>query len=207
MPNINYQRLLEAEIALWQREGRRPHLLLHVCCAPCSSYVLEYLSQYCRITVLYYNPNITIEEEYRHRADEVQRLIAEYNRAASDDRQIEYMEGRPEPRVFLDAVKGLEREPEGGKRCEVCFRLRLAEATRVAREIGADYVTTSLTISPLKNAVMLNEIGEELGGAMWLKSDFKKKGGYLRSIALSKQYNLYRQNYCGCIYSRNNVQN
>lgn len=183
-------------IAAWQREGRVPHLLLHVCCAPCSSYVLEYLSRYCRITVYYYNPNITIEEEYRHRAAEVQRLISELNLPG-----VTYMEGEYDPRLFLDAVHGLEHEPEGGRRCEVCFRQRLAAAAKVAEQIGADYYTTSLTISPLKNAALLNSIGAELSGK-WLPSDFKKKGGYLRSIQLSREHNLYRQNYCGCVYSR-----
>lgn len=167
-----------------------------MCCAPCSSYVLEYLSQYCTITVYYYNPNITNKDEYQHRANEVQRLISELNLP-----NVSYMEGAHEPEKFLHAVHGLEHEKEGGKRCEVCFRLRLAQAAQVAEEIGADYYTTSLTISPLKNATLLNEIGSELS-EKWLPSDFKKHGGYLRSIQLSKEHNLYRQDYCGCVFSK-----
>lgn len=193
---MNYQLQLDQLIATWQRDGVRPHLLLHVCCAPCSSYCMEYLAKYCRLTVYYYNPNITIAEEYRHRADEVRRLIAEINNP-----EISFLEGSYQPKQWLEAVHGLEFEPEGGKRCEVCFRLRLEDAARKAEEIGADYFTTSLTISPLKNAVLINEIGSSLSGK-WLPSDFKKRGGYLRSIELSRQFNLYRQNYCGCIYSR-----
>lgn len=202
----NYQRLLDARIAEWTREGRRPHVLLHVCCAPCSSAVLESLSRHCRITVFYYNPNITDADEYRHRADEVRRLIGELRgedgELLASKYGIEFMEGAFEPRRFLEAVHGLEHEPEGGRRCEVCFRLRLGETARVAEQIGAEYMTTSLTISPLKDATLLNTIGEQLGGARWLPSDFKKKSGYLRSIELSREYNLYRQNYCGCIFSR-----
>lgn len=198
----NYQHILDSMIETWQSEQLVPHLLLHVCCAPCSSYCLEYLSRYCRITVYYYNPNITSEEEYRHRAAEVQRLISELHPLHA----IRYMEGRFEPRVFLEAVRGLEQEPEGGRRCEVCFRLRLKDAARVAAEIGADYFTTSLTISPLKNATLINDIGSSLSvepsAPKWLCSDFKKRGGYLRSIELSREHNLYRQNYCGCVFSK-----
>ncbi len=205
---MNYQRALDQIIADWQQEGRVPHLLLHSCCAPCSSYVLEYLSRYCRITVYYYNPNITTADEYRHRADEVRRLIDTMNAhmSSEDKYPIQYLEGEYQPRVYIDAVRGFEHEPEGGKRCEICFRLRLQDAARVAQEIGADYFTTSLTISPLKDAELLNNIGKEqtMGHLQWLPSDFKKRGGYLRSIQLSKDYNLYRQNYCGCIYSQKN---
>lgn len=199
---MNFQRDLDSMIASWQQQNVVPHLLLHVCCAPCSSYCLEYLSHYCRITVFYYNPNITIEQEYRHRADEVRRLISELALP-----NVTYLEGDYDARLFLDAVRGLEHEPEGGKRCEVCFRLRLKAAAAMAEQIGADYYTTSLTISPLKNATLINAIGAELASSpltspQWLPSDFKKRGGYLRSIELSREHNLYRQNYCGCIYSR-----
>lgn len=207
---MDFQRTLDSMIASWQQQNVVPHLLLHVCCAPCSSYCLEYLSQYCCITVYYYNPNITDEAEYRHRADEVKRLISEL----APVHAINYMEGAFDPRLFLTAVHGLEHEPEGGARCEVCFRLRLTDAERVAREIGADYFTTSLTISPLKNATLINAIGTEIASSplassplaspapQWLPSDFKKRGGYLRSIQLSREHQLYRQNYCGCVFSR-----
>lgn len=208
-PNTNYQRQLDSLLSQWQVANKRPHVLLHVCCAPCSSYVLEYLRQYCDITVYYYNPNITSEEEYRKRAEEVQRLIRETNSEAASNPvvgRVEYMEGAFDPRMFIEAVKGLENEPEGGKRCEVCFRLRLTDAARVAEQIGADYYTTSLTISPLKNALLINQIGLEIDPARWLPSDFKKKGGYLRSIALSREHGLYRQDYCGCVFSRRDAR-
>lgn len=176
-------------------------LLLHSCCAPCSSYVLHYLSDYFRITVLYYNPNIYPEEEYVHRVAEQKRLIAQMPFRYP----VSLIEGRFLPQEFYDAVRGLEQIPEGGSRCHACFRLRLEEAARVAREGNFDYFTTTLTISPLKNAQKLNEIGEELSGqygVRWLPSDFKKKNGYKTSIALSAEYGLYRQDYCGCVFSR-----
>jgi predicted adenine nucleotide alpha hydrolase (AANH) superfamily ATPase len=179
-----------------------PTLLIHACCAPCSSYVLEYLSQYFHIIILYYNPNITSVEEYNYRFSEEKRLI--------DELPVKYpvklIAGDYNPESFFDAVKGLEREPEGGKRCEVCFELRLREAAEKCREIGADYFLTTLTISPLKNAELINSIGEKLAeeyGVKYLPSDFKKKNGYKRSIELSREYDLYRQNYCGCVFSRN----
>ena len=184
-----------------------PSLLLHSCCAPCSSYVLHYLSDYFRITVLYYNPNIYPEEEYVHRVAEQKRLIAQMPFRYP----VSLIEGRFLPQEFYDAVRGLEQIPEGGSRCHACFRLRLSytakleEAARVAREGNFDYFTTTLTISPLKNAQKLNEIGEELSGqygVRWLPSDFKKKNGYKTSIALSAEYGLYRQDYCGCVFSR-----
>ncbi len=201
MNNINYQRELDRVISLHQSRGETPRLLLHVCCAPCSSYCLEYLSRYFLITVYYYNPNISIKEEYLHRLHEEQRLVSEMDFV----NPVTVVEGRYEPREFFEAVRGLEQEPEGGRRCEKCFALRLDSAAQMARDGGYDYFTTTLTISPLKNARMLNEIGAAAGethGVKWLYSDFKKKEGYKRSIVLSKKYNLYRQNYCGCIFSR-----
>ena len=201
MNNINYQRELDRVISLYQSRGETPRLLLHVCCAPCSSYCLEYLSRYFLITVYYYNPNISIKEEYLHRLHEEQRLVSEMDFV----NPVTVVEGRYEPREFFEAVRGLEQEPEGGRRCEKCFALRLDSAAQMARDGGYDYFTTTLTISPLKNARMLNEIGAAAGethGVKWLYSDFKKKEGYKRSIVLSKKYNLYRQNYCGCIFSR-----
>ena len=195
----NYQKELDKLIA--GLNGRRPTLLLHACCAPCSSYVLEYLSRYFQITLFYYNPNISPESEYRYRVSEVKRLVAEM----LPDSDVTVVEGRYDPERFIQAVRGLEGEPEGGKRCRVCFQLRLEEAARQAQALGCEFFTTTLSISPLKNARTLNEIGEELAPiyqTRYLVSDFKKREGYKRSIQLSAEYQLYRQDYCGCIYSK-----
>lgn len=200
MNKINYQKELDKVIAQNEREGKTPRLLLHVCCAPCSSYCLEYLSQYFEITVFYYNPNISIKEEYEHRLNEEKRLV----RQMPFKNPVTVIEGAYDPNEFFDAVKGLENEPEGGKRCEKCFELRLGSAAKLASDMGFDYFTTTLTISPLKNAELLNTIGAreaERCGASWLYSDFKKREGYKRSIELSREYDLYRQNYCGCVFS------
>ena len=206
MNRRNYQKELERFLLAWEKEDRIPHLLLHACCAPCSSYVLEYLAQYMQITVFFYNPNITRTEEYRKRVEEEKRLIRELPAKYP----VAFLEGSYEPDQFFEAVKGLEKEPEGGKRCEVCFKLRLEEAARIAAENGDfDFFTTSLTISPLKNADLLNEVGEAAGekyGIPFLPSDFKKKNGYKRSIELSREYDLYRQDYCGCIFSERERQ-
>lgn len=202
--NRNYQKELERILAAIP-EGSVPTLLLHSCCAPCSSYVLEYLSDYFAVTVLYYNPNIYPEEEFRHRADEQKRLIE--NMPARHP--VRFIEGRFDSREFYDAVRGLEHIPEGGERCHACFRLRLEETARIAAENGFDYFTTTLTISPLKNGVVLNKIGEETAsrfGIAWLPSDFKKKNGYKRSVELSSEYGLYRQDYCGCVFSKRERQ-
>ena len=203
MNKRNYQKELDRLIERYQKEGRTPSVLLHVCCAPCSSYCLEYLSEYFDITVYYYNPNITKPEEYAYRLSAEKRYIA----LRTDFRHpVGMTESEYDPKVFFEAVKGLEKEPEGGARCEKCFRLRLEASAKKAKELGVDCFTTTLTISPLKNAALLNEIGEEMGeryGVMWLPSDFKKKEGYKRSIVLSHEYDLYRQNYCGCVFSRN----
>ncbi len=180
--------------------GAPPKLLLHACCAPCSSYVLEYLSAYFEITVFFYNPNIYPPQEYETRIAEERRLIGEM----PFHNPVRLLEGTYDPERFFEAVKGLENEPEGGARCRQCFRLRLGEAARQAKAGGYDYFTTSLTISPLKNADTLNAIGEQLGrdyGIAYLSSDFKKRDGYKRSIRLSEEYGLYRQNYCGCVFS------
>ncbi len=201
MNQRNYQKELEKIIQKIESESRVPRLLLHSCCAPCSSYVLEYLSRYFDITVFYYNPNIFPEEEYEKRTEELRRLIHELPAV----HPIRLKVGPYEPQRFYEMARGLEKEPEGGERCFGCYRLRLEEAARLAREGGYDYFTTTLTISPLKNARKLNEIGEELGEiyqVSHLPSDFKKKNGYKRSIELSKEYQLYRQNYCGCVYSQ-----
>lgn len=197
--NENYQKELEK---ILEKSGEKlPTLLLHSCCAPCSSRVLEYLSGHFRITVFYYNPNISPREEFEKRAQEQIRLIGEMPLK----NPVRTLVGPYEPERFYQAVKGLERIPEGGERCFACFRLRLSEAARVAAEGGFDYVTTTLTISPMKSARMLNEIGRECAGkagVLWLPSDFKKKDGYRRSIELSREYGLYRQDYCGCVFSK-----
>ena len=207
---------IELDKIMKNPENRGKTLFLHSCCAPCSSYVLEYLRSFFRITVFYYNPNITADEEYEKRVEEQKRLIAEFNVQAEVEAEVSaecsesafeiaIVEGNYDKQLFFDSVKGLEKCKEGGERCFVCYELRLAETAKQAKQLGMDYFTTTLTISPLKNAVKLNEIGERLAkeqGVMWLPSDFKKKGGYQRSIELSKEYDLYRQNYCGCIYSK-----
>ena len=178
-----------------------PTLFLHSCCAPCSSAVLEELSQYFEITVFYYNPNISPEEEFKKRTEEVLRLIREMKTV----HPVHFQLGSYEPERFYEAARGLEQEPEGGRRCTVCFRLRLEKTAALAAEKGFDYFTTTLTVSPYKNAPLLNALGENISdqyGVPFLNSDFKKNDGYKRSIELSKQYGLYRQNYCGCVYSR-----
>lgn len=204
MNRINYQKQLEEVLKRMKEEGERKRLLLHACCAPCSSYCLEYLREAFALTVFFYNPNLTEQEEYRRRMEEEKRLIALMN-GQEGSSQIEILEGRYEPERFLEAAKGLETCKEGGERCVRCFALRLGETARVAAEGGFDFFTTSLTISPLKNSALLNRIGAQEGeryGVRFLPSDFKKNNGYLRSTQLSRLYNLYRQNYCGCIYSK-----
>jgi len=197
----NYQKELEVILDRLEKEGRVPTLLLHSCCAPCSSYVLEYLSKHFRILDYYYNPNITDKDEYKKRSRELDRLIREM----PFDNPVSYTEGKYEPELFFRMARGLEEVPEGGERCMRCFELRLREAAREAVRRNADFFTTSLTISPLKNAAKLNEIGMRIGeeeGVPYLVSDFKKKNGFKRSTELSEEYGLYRQNYCGCIYSK-----
>lgn len=197
----NYQLWLDKELAALQTTGRKPRLLLHSCCAPCSSYVLEYLSQYFSITVYYYNPNIAPESEFRRRAEEQKRLIQEMDLPNA----VTFLEGPYEPTQFEMLAAGLEDEPEGGHRCAACFRLRLEQAAATAAAQGMDYFTTTLSISPLKNATLLNAIGGELAQTYrvpYLFSDFKKREGYKRSCALSAAYGLYRQDYCGCRFSK-----
>ena len=203
MNKVNYQSELEKLIK--QLPDRYRRLFLHSCCAPCSSYCLEYLRKYFDVTVFYYNPNISFGEEYRHRVEELKRLVEELNEDAAGGNPIELEEGPYEPERFFEAVKGMEDCPEGGERCFVCYELRLREAAKRAAEGGYDFFTTTLTISPLKNAQKLNEIGQRLGeeyGVACLPSDFKKKGGYQRSIELSREHELYRQDYCGCVFSK-----
>lgn len=203
MNKINYQHELEQIIEKLQAEGRRPSLLLHACCAPCSSYCLEYLTRYFDITVYYYNPNITDRVEYDKRVEEMTRFLRETGDRAK------LIVGPYDPERFYEIAKGLEDVPEGGERCFRCYALRLQKAALEARAGGFDYVTTTLTISPLKNSQKLNEIGQkfadEIGGE-WLPSDFKKKNGYKRSVELSAEYHLYRQNYCGCEFSKREAE-
>ncbi|MCR4610499.1 MAG: epoxyqueuosine reductase QueH [Lachnospiraceae bacterium] len=187
-----------------------PTLLIHSCCAPCSSYVLEYLSDYFKITVYYYNPNIYPADEFLFRMQEQKRFIEEFTANNPDKNPIDLIESDHLSERFYEAVRGLENEPEGGKRCEKCFRLRLGESAKLAAEKGFDYFTTTLSISPHKNAQLLNELGEEIGskaGVKYLYSDFKKRGGFVRSAEISKEYNMYRQDYCGCVYSYNERKN
>ena len=182
----------------------KPSLLLHVCCAPCSSYVIEYLSKFFNITIYYYNPNISPIQEYNFRLEELSRLLKEMKEAEN----IEVLPCEYDPETFYEIAKGLEKEKEGGERCFKCYRLRLEKTAEAAKEKGFDYFTTTLSISPYKNAEKLNEIGKELSekyNVPYLFSDFKKKNGYKRSIELSKEYDLYRQDYCGCIYSKRDL--
>lgn len=206
MNQVNYQRELEKIIEglPGAGQGLAPALLLHSCCAPCSSSVLEFLCRHFRITVFYFNPNISIPEEYRKRAAEQRRLVDAYN-AEGKGHPIAMMEGEYAPERFLWMARGLEGCPEGGARCAGCFTLRLRETAERGKAGGFDYFATTLTLSPLKDAKRLNGIGQSLAqeyGIAWLPSDFKKKGGYQRSVELSAQYGLYRQDYCGCVYSR-----
>lgn len=225
MQKINYSRETEKiikEISKGQKDA--PRLLLHSCCAPCSSHCMEYLREHFRLTVFYYNPNITEPEEYEKRLAEEKRLIAAYNRQVEEGdfagmhstpaaNRIGILEAPYDPEAWFEAVRGLEACPEGGDRCTVCFKMRLRRTAETAAachdsEGGFDFFTTTLTISPLKDALRLNEIGLRMAeeyGVKWLPSDFKKKDGYKRSIELSGKFGLYRQNYCGCVFSRGGV--
>lgn len=197
----NFQKELEKLLARLQQEKKVPTLLMHSCCAPCSSYCLSYLAEYFHIMIYYYNPNIAPQEEYQKRVEEQKRLLQQLPVRYP----IRYEEGTYDPETFFAMAKGLEDVPEGGTRCFACYELRQREAARYAAEHGFDYFTTTLSVSPHKNAAKLNEIGLRLGqeyGIQYLVSDFKKKGGYQESIRLSREYDLYRQDYCGCIYSR-----
>lgn len=210
MNNINYRKEMEKIIS--SLGGAVPTLLLHSCCAPCSSACLETLTPFFHVVVLFYNPNISIPEEYTKRLEEERRFIDTVNSNGGFDNgqpfhNISLVDGRYEPKEFFDIAKGYEDCPEGGERCFRCYELRLREAAMVADEMNCDYFTTTLTISPLKNAEKLNEIGYSISDtkARFLPSDFKKKDGYKRSIELSHEYNLYRQNYCGCVYSKRDI--
>lgn len=199
MNKVNYQKKMNEIISGFG--DRMPTLLLHACCAPCLSSVLEQLSPKFRITVFYYNPNISPEDEYKKRLAEVKRLLGEL----PQKNPAQFIEGRYNTRQFLELARGREQEPEGGSRCRDCYRMRLAETAKFAMAGAYDFFATTLSVSPYKNVRQLNEIGEELGreyGVAYLPSDFKKNGGYQRSIELSRVYGLYRQDWCGCVYSR-----
>jgi len=198
--NRNFQKELDGILSNMAEDGVIPTLLLHSCCGPCSSYVLEYLSEYFKITVFYYNPNIYPSEEYWHRVDEQRRFIEECN----FKHPVRFVAGDYKPEDFYDAVRGLEHLGERSQRCHVCYRLRLEEAAKLAQQEGFDYYTTTLSVSPHKDAKKLNEIGEELAGIYSVKhlpSDFKKRNGYRRSVELSAEHGMYRQDYCGCVFS------
>lgn len=201
MNKINYQNQLDRIIENISPENP-PKLLLHSCCAPCSSYTLEYLSRYFDITVYYFNPNISPKQEFDKRFEEQKRLISQMPFKNS----VTLVEGDYNYDDFLEIAKGLENVPEGGERCFRCYKMRLESTARLAKEQGFDYFCTTLSISPLKNSQKINEIGfeiEEKYGVKWLPSDFKKREGYKRSIQLSREYSLYRQNFCGCVFSKN----
>ncbi len=191
--------MMEKEIE--KLKGEKPRLLLHACCAPCSSAVLERISDSFKISILYYNPNITEEREYQKRLEELKRFLLSFDKK----KEIKVIDGRYQPEEFFEMSKGLEQEKERGKRCYLCYQMRLKEAAKLAKELGFDYFTTTLSLSPHKNSNWINEIGETLAKdyqISFLYSDFKKKNGYKRSLELSEKYQLYRQNYCGCIYSK-----
>ena len=201
---MNYQKEMESIINNIEK-GNIPTLLLHSCCAPCSSYVLEYLSNHFKITIYYYNPNISPIDEFNKRVEEQKRLIKEL----PTKNKIDFIEGYYDNNLYEEIIKGLEEEKEGGARCHLCYRMRLENTAKLAKEKGFDYFTTTLSISPYKNSKVLNEIGEELANKYdvnYLYADFKKKDGYKRSIELSKIYGLYRQDYCGCKYSKKLVE-
>lgn len=201
MNKVNYQKELDQIIEQIQKEDKVPTLLMHSCCAPCSSYCLSYLAEYFRITIFYYNPNISPAYEYEKRVQEQKRLIKEL----PVKHAISFAEGKYDPESFYKMAEGLEDVKEGGIRCFRCYEMRQREAALYAKEHGFDYFTTTLSVSPHKNAQKLNEIGLRLAQEYdqpYLVSDFKKKGGYLKSIELSKEYHLYRQNYCGCEFSK-----
>ena len=199
MENKNYQIVLDNILKDVSKLDRKPSLLLHVCCGPCSSYVLEYLSNYFEITILFYNPNIYPKEEYIRRKEEMEEFVSKVYP------NTKYIIMDYNEKEFYDAVRGYEHLGERSERCFKCYELRLKKTVEYAKENGYDYFTTSLSISPYKVSSKLNEIGSNLEkeyGINYLYSDFKKKNGYKRSIEISREYNMYRQEYCGCVYSK-----
>lgn len=203
MQKVNYGKILDDKLSELQKSGERPSLLLHACCAPCSSHTLMLLDSYFNITLYFCNPNISPESEFAYRLDELKRLVREMGL------DIEIIEEKYNPEVFYSLAKGLENLPERGERCQKCISYRLEMAGQKAKQLNSDYFTTTLTISPHKDCTFINERGAEVAsecGVEYLYSDFKKHDGYKHSIELSKQYSLYRQNYCGCIYSKINSE-
>ena len=204
-PKQNYQKILDSELEKIKQSGNTPTLLLHSCCAPCSSYVLEYLTEYFNIILYYYNPNISPESEYKYRLSELERLISEMPLK----NRVEITPAEYNPDIFCKLAEGLEDLPDRGLRCQKCIFPRFKQTAQKALELSADYFTTTLPISPYKDSEYINKAGEKLQslyGIKYLFSDFKKRNGYKRSIELSSEYNLYRQNFCGCIYSKRNSE-
>lgn len=202
---MNVQQNLEQMLEENKNKSVKPRVLLHSCCAPCSTYVLDYLKDSFQIVDLFFNPNMDSEEEYHKRAEEINYLVQQMNLNGTLENQIQLVIEDYQSELFYSQISGLEDEPERGGRCLVCFRLRLMEAARMAVENQCEYFATTLTISPLKNAAVINQIGEEVAsqfGVAYLPTDFKKKNGYLKSTEISKEYHLYRQDYCGCIFSK-----
>ena len=206
MQKINYQAVLDCELKNIVQQNKTPKLLLHACCAPCSSYVLEYLTEYFDIILYYYNPNISPESEYKYRLNELQRLISEMPMK----NKVTITSSEYDPECFYELAEGLENLPERSIRCQKCIYRRLEKTVQKAIELNADYFTTTLTISPYKDGAYINKIGGDLQekyGLKYLFSDFKKREGYKRSIQLSAEYNLYRQDFCGCVYSKKMSEN
>ena len=200
---INYDKVMMKMVQNWQTAGIRPKILLHACCAPCSTTTLERMTEFAEVTIYYANSNIHPRAEYQRREYVQQKFIHDFNEKTGN--HVQFIAAPYRPQEYFEAVRGLEKEPEGGKRCQICFWLRLNETARVAASEDFDYFSTTLTISPLKNAETLNMIGQEMAEkwkVAFLPSDFKKKNGYKRSIELSKEHDLYRQDYCGCIFSK-----
>ena len=204
MQKVNYGRILDEKLAQLKASGEKPALLLHACCAPCSSHTLLFLCDYFRITLYFFNPNIAPESEYIYRKEELIRLVKELGL------DVEIISEDYNPAPFYELAKGLEDLPERGERCRKCIGYRLRKTAETAKKLGCDYFTTTLTISPHKDCEFINQYGGQLGeemGIAYLFSDFKKHDGYKHSIQLSKEYNLYRQDYCGCVYSRRAKEN
>jgi len=200
--NVNYNRLQDQILKKLAGEGKRPRVLVHSCCAPCSTYVLEKLTEYMDVTIYFYNPNIHPKVEYERREHVQQEFIAAFN--AKTDNAVEFLSATYQPKEFFAVTKGLENEKEGGARCAVCYELRMHEVAEKADELGYDYFTSALTLSPKKNSQTINKIGlalEEQFETQYLPSDFKKQNGYKRSIEMCQEYNVYRQCYCGCVFA------
>lgn len=198
MNKVNFEKEREGQLKILGKNGK---MLLHACCAPCSTACLERLVGDFRVTVYFYNPNMDMRAEFEKRSDEMKRFLREAYGGS-----VGLVVENYDPDEFYGCVRGLEKEPEGGARCEKCFRLRLGRTARYAKENGFDCFTTTLTVSPHKNAILINDVGKEVAaenGVEWIFSDFKKGGGFLRSTEISAKYGLYRQNYCGCVFSRN----